>query len=57
MMTPDPTPASPLGSTAMSVEAVAATIREGSGTQFDPRIVDALLDHLDEALRLRSVHP
>jgi len=41
----------------MSVEAVAATIREGSGTQFDPRIVDALLDHLDEALRLRSVHP
>jgi response regulator RpfG family c-di-GMP phosphodiesterase len=42
---------------AMSVEAVAATIREGRETQFDPRIVDALLDHLDEALRLRSVHP
>lgn len=27
------------------------------GHQIDPRIVDALLDHLDEALRLRSVHP
>lgn len=23
----------------------------------DPQIVDALLNHLDEALRLRSVHP
>ncbi len=42
---------------AMSVEAVAATIREGRGTQFDPQIVDALLDHLDEALRLRAAHP
>jgi response regulator RpfG family c-di-GMP phosphodiesterase len=42
---------------AMSVDAVAATIREGRGSQFDPQIVDALLNHLDEALRLRSVHP
>jgi putative two-component system response regulator len=42
---------------AMSVDAVAATIREGRGTHFDSQIADALLDHLEEALRLRSVHP
>lgn len=39
---------------AMSVDAVAATIREGRGTQFDPRVVDVLLDHLEEALALRA---
>ena len=39
---------------AMSVDAAAATIREGRGTHFDPQIVDALLDHLEEALSLRG---
>lgn len=32
-------------------------LQEGRGSQFDPQIVDALLNYLDEALRLRSVHP
>jgi putative two-component system response regulator len=39
---------------AMSVDAVAATIHEGRGTQFDPQVVDVLLDHLEEALALRA---
>jgi two-component system, response regulator RpfG len=39
---------------AMSVDAVAATIREGRGTQFDPRVVDVLLEHLEQALALRA---
>jgi HD-GYP domain-containing protein (c-di-GMP phosphodiesterase class II) len=39
---------------AISVDAVAATIREGRGTQFDPKVVDVLLDHLEEALALRA---
>jgi putative two-component system response regulator len=38
---------------AMSVEEAVELIREGRGTQFDPKIVDALLDHLEEALSLR----
>jgi len=29
-------------------------MRQGRGTHFDPRIVDALLDHLEEALSLRG---
>jgi HD-GYP domain-containing protein (c-di-GMP phosphodiesterase class II) len=29
-------------------------MRDGRGTQFDPLIVDALLDHLDEALAIRD---
>ncbi len=39
---------------AMSVDAAVATIREGGGTQFDPMVVGALLDHLEEALALRG---
>jgi putative two-component system response regulator len=39
---------------AMSVDAVAATMREGRGTQFDPRVVDVLLDHFEEVLSLRE---
>jgi PAS domain S-box-containing protein len=38
---------------AMSVDEAVAVIREGRGTHFDPPIVDALLDHLPEALALR----
>jgi PAS domain S-box-containing protein len=40
---------------ALSVEGAVALIREGRGTQFDPRIVDVLLDHLEEALSLRAL--
>ena len=29
-------------------------MQDGRGTHFDPRIVDALLDNLDEALSLRG---
>jgi HD-GYP domain-containing protein (c-di-GMP phosphodiesterase class II) len=32
-----------------------AVMRDGRGTQFDPEIVDVLLDNLDEALAIRSV--
>jgi PAS domain S-box-containing protein len=39
---------------AMSVEEAVAVIREGRGTHFDPPVVDALLDHLPEALALRE---
>jgi putative nucleotidyltransferase with HDIG domain len=39
---------------AMSVDAVATTIREGRGTHFDPQIADALLDHFEEELSLRG---
>jgi putative two-component system response regulator len=38
----------------MPVEETVAVMREGKGTQFDPRIVDVLLDHLDEALAIRA---
>ncbi|HSS41033.1 MAG TPA: HD domain-containing phosphohydrolase [Solirubrobacterales bacterium] len=38
----------------MSVEQAAAIIRGGRGTHFDPEVADALLDHLDEALRERG---
>ena len=39
---------------AMSVEEAVKVMKEGRGTHFDPHIVDALLDHLDEALSLRG---
>jgi PAS domain S-box-containing protein len=39
---------------ALTVKRAIATIEEGSGTQFDPQIVELLLDHLGEALSLRN---
>jgi putative two-component system response regulator len=39
---------------ALAVEEAIAVIREGRGTHFDPEVLDALLDNLDEALALRS---
>jgi putative two-component system response regulator len=39
---------------AMSVEEATEVIREGRGTHFDPRVADALLGHLEEALSLRG---
>lgn len=38
---------------ALSVEETVEEIREGRGSQFDPRIADVLLAHLDEALSAR----
>ena len=38
---------------AMTTDEAVAVIGEGRGTHFDPQIVDALLDHLQEALALR----
>ncbi len=38
---------------AMTIDEAVAVIEEGRGTHFDPQIVDALLDHLQEALALR----
>lgn len=39
---------------AFSVEEAVAMMRAGRGTQFDPRVVDALLDHAEEALAIRG---
>ena len=39
---------------ALSVDEAVTAIREGRGIHFDPQVVDALLDHLDEALSLRE---
>lgn len=39
---------------AFPVDEAVAVIREGRGTLFDPRIVDLLLDHLEEALAARD---
>lgn len=39
---------------AMSVEGAVAVMRKERGRQFDPEIVDILLDNLDEALALRK---
>lgn len=39
---------------AMSIEQAAKVIREGRGTQFDPEVVDVLLEHLEDALELRG---
>jgi putative two-component system response regulator len=38
---------------AMSVEEAVELIKEGRGTQFDPEVVDALLEHLEDVLELR----
>jgi PAS domain S-box-containing protein len=42
---------------AMPLEEALEVMREGRGTQFDPLVVDALLDHLDEALKIRGSSP
>lgn len=39
---------------ALTVEETVDAIKDGSGSQFDPRIVDILLTHLDEALSVRG---
>lgn len=39
---------------ALSIDDAVEVMKEGRGTHFDPRIVDALLDNLDEALSLRG---
>jgi response regulator RpfG family c-di-GMP phosphodiesterase len=39
---------------AMTVAEAAGIIYEGRGTQFDPKVVDALLNHLELALELRG---
>jgi len=39
---------------AMPLEKAVSIMREGRGTQFDPRIVDVLLEHLEEVLALRG---
>ena len=39
---------------ALPVNDAVAVIRKGSGTHFDPRVADVLLDHLEEILSLRS---
>ena len=39
---------------AMSLDDALVVMREGRGTHFDPDVVDALLEHLDEALALRG---
>lgn len=39
---------------AMSVEEAVALIEEGRDTQFDPRIADLLLGHVDEAISIRA---
>lgn len=39
---------------ALSVEDAVEVMHEGRGTHFDPQVVDALLDNLEEALTLRG---
>jgi HD-GYP domain-containing protein (c-di-GMP phosphodiesterase class II) len=39
---------------AMSVAAAVEILREGSGTQFDPRAIDAFLQQLDAIVALRA---
>ena len=39
---------------AMAPDAALALMREGRGTQFDPALVDLLLDNVDEVLALRG---
>ena len=38
---------------ALTVAETVEIIKENRGSQFDPQIVDCLLEHLDEALSLR----
>ncbi len=39
---------------ALSVSEAVPMLAGGRGTQFDPEILDLLLDHLDEALAIRE---
>ncbi len=39
---------------AMALDDALEVMRAGRGSHFDPRVLDALLDHLDEALALRG---
>jgi putative two-component system response regulator len=39
---------------AKSVDEAVEIVREGRGTQFDPEVVDALLEHLEDTLELRG---
>lgn len=39
---------------AMDAAEAAATLREASGTRFDPEVVDVLLEHLEDALEIRD---
>lgn len=39
---------------ALTVEETVDVIKKGRGSQFDPQIVDILLEHLDEALAMRG---
>jgi PAS domain S-box-containing protein len=39
---------------ALTVEETVEIIKKGRGSQFDPQIVDTLLEHLDEALSVRD---
>lgn len=39
---------------AMSVDEAVAVLREETGVRFDPRLMELLLEHLDEALALRA---
>lgn len=39
---------------ALSTDDAVAVVKEGAGTQFDPGIVDVLLDNLEEALAIRG---
>jgi response regulator RpfG family c-di-GMP phosphodiesterase len=39
---------------ALRLDDAVEVMRDGRGSQFDPLIVDALLDHLDEALAIRD---
>ncbi len=42
---------------ALRISEAVELLAEGRGTQFDPEILDLLLDHLDEALDRRDVAP
>jgi putative two-component system response regulator len=39
---------------AMSLEEALTVMREGRGSHFDPRVVDVLLEHLEEVIALRG---
>lgn len=39
---------------AMSLDHAVEVMRDGRGSHFDPQVVDALLDHLEEAVALRE---
>lgn len=42
---------------AFPISEAVSLLAEGRGTQFDPAVLDLLLDHLDEALALRQAVP